>query len=197
MPIKRKSSQTLRDIFDNGFRIVENTYRRVTDYWDLVGYRGSEKKRHKDEIDERLNKDSNSTFSDTKEYLAAIGLRFGEIPIYKVDDEDAVNQPIQFQIYNKTINEVNKAEETLIQEILRVKDETLTSDRSYDKLQKVLAPNKPRIMIIIKERKRQNAKNNKYFKKYRTRHGTNVDAKKYISYQIKKTLKNWTLLIIL
>ena len=45
------------------------------------------------------------------------GLRFGEIPIYKVDDEDAVNQPIQFQIYNKKINEVNKAEETLIREI--------------------------------------------------------------------------------
>ena len=115
-----------------------------------------------------------------------MGLQFGEIQIYKSEIEDAHNLPIKFRILDQTIDESKKEDENVLQDILKVKDETLTSDRNYSKLRKVLAPNKPSLRKIIKERNRQKTNNNKYFKKFRNSYGTNVDAEKYISFQIKK-----------
>ena len=47
MPTKRKITQTLRDIFENGCRVFSNSYQKVTNYWDLMGERKSERKRHR------------------------------------------------------------------------------------------------------------------------------------------------------
>jgi hypothetical protein len=99
---KKKSSQKINDILNFGLRVYENAYNRVTNYWDLMGERHSEQKRHRDNINKRLNEEDSSTFKDTKEYLASCGLVFGEIPIYKAESEDHFKQPIRYKIFPKT-----------------------------------------------------------------------------------------------
>lgn len=186
---KKKSSQKINDILNFGLRVYENAYNRVTNYWDLMGERHSEQKRHRDNINKRLNEEDSSTFKDTKEYLASCGLVFGEIPIYKAESEDHFKQPIRYKIFPKTESSTNQDYQTNLQKVLQFKDESLTSDRNYEKSQKVLAPHQPTVSRIKKERLRQNKEINKYFTKYRNDHGSYVDCAKYISYQIKKNFE--------
>ena len=186
---KRSISQKISSILDSGLFVYTNSYSRVTNYWDLTGSRKSEQKRHNHEIDKRLNIDENATIKDTKEYLSSCGLVLGEIPIYKAETENWDENKLKYNIHSITETEAKNKDETIITKCLQFKDESLTSDRTYDKMQKVLAPDKPNITKVRKERIRLNSEINKKFKKYRNNYGNFVDCKSYISYQIKKNFE--------
>lgn len=189
---KQHVKQKISSILNSGLVPREITYNRVTNYWDLTGSRHSQRKRHKQEINRRFNLDDNSTIKDTKDYLSSCGLTMGDIPIYIAETENS-QEGINFNIYPFKKSEIETKDENILKKCLQFKDESLISDRIYEKMQKSIMTDKPKIHQIRKERIRLNTKINKNFKKYRNDYGNYVDCKSYICHQIKKNFNKLTI----